>query len=915
VRLDGLTIEVSVSIIEASFPTYAAANGNGLDGDGWAEGTGTTEAYAYGVRLGDGDNTIQSNDMRILAEAIADINGASDGDVFGASRGFITANASAQAVGIELGVGNDAVWNTGTLSVTATPSAQAFTEVHAGDGLCIWFFGWWCIAGGDGQAEATANFTANAAGILAGDGDNSITNDGSIIVTAAPNVAADIRRDSEYAAGSAGDNTRGPIHTVNSDSTAIGILTGDDNDIVINNGDIIVKAMDILSGCDDENGDCGVSISDQGTLSAIAIQTGAGDDILVNNGSIAAYTYRDGNASSAIGVDLGIGNDALTLGDQSEIIGSVDLGLGDDSLTLIGTPVVWDGIDTLFELPGGEGTDSLFLIGDGFYAGLLSSFEIATKSGAGTYVLPQLATLDSLTIDEGTLELGSSYSFAVDGEFYSYLHSEGDSGLLSIIGNSILDGAINIERRGDTFITNGTRYTVVTTTDGVGNSFNDITLPEPMPLLSFALEQTLDGVDIVATAESFAFTANNKLHRFVASNLNSIADDAVGDFNVQLGTIQRMASGFDVAFASLAPDAFQALTANTISTAHETTQLLRHHLSDARAVGRGEKSLAAAYEPVAMSYDGMLAQVARNSATSAIDMPQTQHQIESASSAVPGYRPSKWLTWMDAFSGSGDSDLVDGYTQYEHDASGFSIGLDRMLDNDLIIGLTIGFSDTDLSLQEAVADAAIESWNSTLYATKYSDRAYVEGGLYFANQTIDIERHLTIDSLERTATSRHDGETFMAFLSGGYRFDFDRWYLEPYGSLFYFDISEESFEEAGADNLNQILSKKSSNAMIGEIGTKFVRLQATSNGMIDWHASVAYNHDFGIDDMQIDYAYLGDPDAFFTIPDRNITSGSSVFGAGIAYIRGRSTFGLEYRGQYNSQYNSQIIGVRLAYEF
>ena len=59
--------------------------------------------------------------------------------------------------------------------------------------------------------------------------------------------------------------------------------------------------------------------------------------------------------------------------------------------------------------------------------------------------MPGLATLDTLTIDEGILQLGSNYDFGTGSEFSTYFHSEGDSGMLSIIGSSVLDGAIDVD--------------------------------------------------------------------------------------------------------------------------------------------------------------------------------------------------------------------------------------------------------------------------------------------------------------------------------------------------------------------------------------------------------------------------------------------------------------------------------------
>jgi uncharacterized protein with beta-barrel porin domain len=139
--------------------------------------------------------------------------------------------------------------------------------------------------------------------------------------------------------------------------------------------------------------------------------------------------------------------------------------------------------------------------------------------------------------------------------------------------------------------------------------------------------------------------------------------------------------------------------------------------------------------------------------------------------------------------------------------------------------------------------------------------------------------------------------------------------MEPYGTLYYFDIAEDAFAETGAESLNLIFEKKSTDALLGEIGTTFVRLQDVNSGVIDWHASLAYNHDFDINDGSIAYAYDGQPGSVLRIDDRNITSGSAVVGAGFTYIRERSALALDYRGQFNDNYRNNIVGLRLAYSF
>jgi hypothetical protein len=78
---------------------------------------------------------------------------------------------------------------------------------------------------------------------------------------------------------------------------------------------------------------------------------------------------------------------------------------------------------------------------------------------------------------------------------------------------------------------------------------------------------------------------------------------------------------------------------------------------------------------------------------------------------------------------------------------------------------------------------------------------------------------------------------------------------------------------------------------------------------------LAYNHDFDLDDGSIAYAYQGEPGTLLRVTDRNVTAGSAVLGAGVAWIRGRSTLALDYRGQFNSDYRNNIVGLRLALAF
>ncbi|MDH3806819.1 MAG: autotransporter outer membrane beta-barrel domain-containing protein, partial [Gammaproteobacteria bacterium] len=687
---------------------------------------------------------------------------------------------------------------------------------------------------------------------------------------------------------------------------------------IINNGSIDVSASDLQSGCASANG-CGDLSGAQDTLWAIGIQTGDGDDVVANYGAISAVIFENNVGTSHVGIDLGLGNDALTLGGISSVFGSIDLGDGDDWLTLTGTPTAMETGVGIFELQAGAGMDSLLLLGAGEFTSSLISFENATKSGEGTYSLTQpLATLNSLTIDGGVLSLSSDYTFDGAGFFSTYIHSDGDEGLLDVIGSVFANGAITVERRGESYIADRTSFTIVSATTGVVDEFTDVTLPEARPLLSFELQQEDNLIKIVAVAPAFSTVTSNSSYSEVGDNVFGLTGVAVGDFSKQLGTLQSMDSGFDRALASLSPDSYESLTSNTLALGHQTTQLLRTHLGNARAVRRGTKAPYAAYEPVVLAYNAGEFRT-NGAATQSYMMGQTgpirDDDPELTGVDSGGSRRLMTQTWASAFGASGDYDAVDGLTEYDHDSAGFTVGADHLYGEDVIAGIMINYSETDIDQLQASAIGDIYSWSAGLYATRFWDDSYLEGGITFTDQTFKNWRLLEIGADERWAMSEHDGNTWMAFVGAGRELNFGTWQMEPYGTLYYFDIEEDAFAETGVDSLNLVFEKKSTDVLLGEIGTTFVRLQDVRSGVIDWHASLAYNHDFDIDDGSIAYAYSGQPGSVLRIDDRNITAGSAVIGAGFAYIRKRSALALDYRGQFNSDYRQNIVGLRLAYSF
>jgi outer membrane autotransporter protein len=287
----------------------------------------------------------------------------------------------------------------------------------------------------------------------------------------------------------------------------------------------------------------------------------------------------------------------------------------------------------------------------------------------------------------------------------------------------------------------------------------------------------------------------------------------------------------------------------------------------------------------------------------------------AAAGASRAGRGPKAQTWTSAFLSNGDYDFSEGFTEYDYDNHAFAIGADYLVGESTIAGFMASYADSAIDEIHAVASADIESWTGGLYATHFRGALYVEGGLTYSTQSFANRRTLLVGAEERMAQSEHDGSALMLFAGAGREYDFGSWQVEPYGSLHYFNIDEDAFQETGADSLNLIFESKSTDVLLGEVGARFVRLQPIRNGELDWHATLAYNHDFDLDDGSIAYAYQGEPGSLLQVGDRNATAGSAVIAAGVAYIRGRSTVALDYRGQFSSAYRNNLLALRLSLAF
>ena len=154
-------------------------------GGSTAAGKSAASAEAVGMNGGDGDDLVVSTgdiDVRAKSIARANNNSSSSASFTSDQIAWSISETTASATGISGGSGNDTLVNEGNLTVLADSTAYSFAYAN---GATISF-------DGDAESSSTSTATATATGFSAGDGNVMVQNDGQLTVTATAGTAEDL---------------------------------------------------------------------------------------------------------------------------------------------------------------------------------------------------------------------------------------------------------------------------------------------------------------------------------------------------------------------------------------------------------------------------------------------------------------------------------------------------------------------------------------------------------------------------------------------------------------------------------------------------------------------------------------------------------------------------------------------------
>lgn len=448
---------------------------------------------------------------------------------------------------------------------------------------------------------------------------------------------------------------------------------------------------------------------------------------------------------------------------------------------------------------------------------------------------------------------------------------------LNVSGTSSLAGCIEVDILNPGEVVPGTQsVTVLSSAGGVTDS--GLTLvTEPSAVIEYELLRP-NATDIdLRTHVDFAPVGLNGNQKTIADAVNTIqlagGSDTLALFTAELfrmPDVESLGSAYD----QFGPESYDSVTTTTfnITTQYTHTLLKRMH--------------------------------------------STRSHIESADAGLAYSQTDERAVWVDGFGHWAKQDSQDGLAGYDYWLGGVAVGADRLMEDDLLVGISAGQSNAGVDMDNNTGKGKIDSYFGSLYGSYFTDRMYFDTTISYGRQRYENTRRIQVGTLNRTAHSSHYGTVYSAHAETGWNLSLRPWMLQPFAALRYTFLDEDGYRESGADGVNLRVKGRKTDALVSNLGLRFACPFENNDWLCIPEATVAWDHDFDLDDRRIVAAFDSSPGTTFVTDGRDIDRDGVLLGAGLTLIHKNDlSLSLKYTGEFRSHYKAHALTGGIRYEF
>jgi fibronectin-binding autotransporter adhesin len=420
----------------------------------------------------------------------------------------------------------------------------------------------------------------------------------------------------------------------------------------------------------------------------------------------------------------------------------------------------------------------------------------------------------------------------------------------------------------------GDTYTIINNdaVDAVTGTFNGLTEGATFSFGSQLFQITYTGVDgndvvisYLYSPTNFAATAVTPNETAVATALDDINPTATGDMETVINELNTLsASQQRSAYNRLSGASHTALAATSLSIMNQYVRTITQQVNLYRqgTPGGGQGT------GLAMTSGVLLA--AADSPMVSDDRPLF---LAMGNDGNPGAK-DKWGIWARAYGVPGYRDGDDPASQYDYAISGFSFGGDIRISEKFFIGISGGYSDTDIDFDSLNDTGDVSSYQGGLYGSYTNGPWYVDGLFSYAKNEYDTSREVLVGSINRSANADYDGDEYAFYAEGGYGFKYPRIDFQPLIGLGVIRLDQDGYTESGAGSANLVVGEQNIKSVKSYLGFRASKtFQTEKGGDLIPEVHLAWAHEFSNDDYLVNARFAGSTAGSFVVegdePSRN----------------------------------------------
>jgi len=394
-----------------------------------------------------------------------------------------------------------------------------------------------------------------------------------------------------------------------------------------------------------------------------------------------------------------------------------------------------------------------------------------------------------------------------------------------------------------------------------------------LPMVSFAPQKTDNNLYLIASRDN-SYYAQNSGNSSLGNTLDSLANTAGGDMSAIIGALD--ASGSASNATQLEPSVDNAMNEAGYATQEQFINTIINRIGN------------------------FLTAAVNNGATGV----STGDETQKASGV--------WLEGFDTYLHQGPRGTSNGYNA---NVWGTSLGYDRAVLDNFIIGLNAGFAKDNIRSKDNSTRTDVDSYQFGMYGNYAKDALYLDGIFSFAYNQYDSSRHIMLNSIDRRPTSDYGGQQYSTYFEGGYAFKNKGFEITPLASLQYMHLHVNGYTEKDADDANLTVDAQDYDLLQSGIGGKLAYPMAINNCTFipEFHAKWLY--EFLGEAQQATSTFTGGGASFAT---SGFSPAQSSYNLGLKFtLLARQnislSFGYDFEGK--SDFYSHSGAINLRYDF